>query len=195
MSRKGSGTGKRILIDLVLFIAILSAFTFLILPLVYPSLNTSNKSIVLQSKYEEFNSTCYISGDDTNWQMVTDTSLSITIHDQSKILGSFNGMGIFYITSYTGFLGVFINVSIGNADSRVIFIRYYQDTAVSPKNVYFPVDIEYMTKALPAGTYNVTVFWKFDNNPIVSGSQQFFFKVDTQTGSSHLRSLLVQELA
>jgi hypothetical protein len=195
MSRKGGSTGIRILIDLVLFIAILSAFTFLLLPLIYPTLNASNKGIVIQSKYEDFNSTCYITGDDTNWQMVTDTSLNITIHDQSRMLVSFNGMGIFYITSYTGYLGVLINVSIGNAGNRAIFIRYNQETAVSGTNIYYPVDIEYMTKALPAGTYKVQVFWKFDDNPTVPGTQQFFFKVDSQTGSSHLRSLLVQELA
>jgi hypothetical protein len=202
MSRKGGSTGIRILIDLVLFIAILSAFTFLLLPLIYPSLNASNNGsntpingIIIQSKYAEFNSTCYVTGDDTSWQMVTDTSLSITIQNQSKILVSFNGMGIFYITSYTGYLGVLINVSIGNAGNRAIFIRHNQDTAVSGTNVYYPVDIEYMTKALQASTYTVKVFWKFDNNPTVPGTQQFFFKVDSQTGSSHLRSLLVQELA
>jgi len=95
---------------------------------------------------------------------------------------------------FSGYIDVLINVSIKNAGNRTIRIRHHEPVALTTfKNVYYPLNIEFLTHGLTAGTYPVQVYWKFVFD--VTATHQFFFKLPSMTGDSHKRSLLVQELA
>ncbi len=195
--QKEKNTALRIIGNSLLFIVLLGGFSIFALPLMYPSLKETKDEDqhIIQTIYKEFDSEALITDAETTWSMVDDTELEISINEDSEILVSFTGVGGFGMEdTFTGFMEVLISVVVEDAGNRTIRIRHHEpDGLLSYKNVYFPFTIEYMTKELSEGTYNVQVYWRFLSNP--TGTNQFFFKTSGMTQYYHKRSLLVQELA
>ena len=74
-------------------VAIVAVLAFFMIPLVFPAVNTN--SILLQSKFGEWNSPAYLFDDQTaNYIKMTDTEINITTSGNSRISMTFSAIGL-----------------------------------------------------------------------------------------------------
>ena len=173
-------------------VAIVAVLGFFMIPLVYPAVNTN--SIVVQSKFGEWDSQAYIFDDQmANYIKMNDTEISITISGNSRISMTFSAIGLLSLQPTFNVRNSYnISLVIIGVSNRTYTVAYYDDSGATGayRQLTFNLYNNYVTQPLPAGTYNAAVYWKstFD----VSGSNSL--SVSHVPNWNRTRSLLVQEI-
>jgi len=197
-------TGKNIALigsNVILSVLVMSVVSIFILPPIIADLNpssngSSENGIVLQSKYQTYNTRADLfDNDPIGYVLMPNTTMLITIQSQSRISAVFSG---FYWLSIQGLnagdrVKFNISLNIGGVVQRVTWIRYdttaYTITQeLSGNHLY----LNYVTDPLPAGTYNISVLWTPEEDHV--GTSRITFNWDPDD-PPYLRSLWVQELA
>jgi len=165
MTKKGvfNMSGRKlvggILVSVTISVIIMSGLSFFVLPIVYPNMQ-QDEGIVLQSVYAEFHTEGIINYDNTTYQKVPDTEVSITIQENSKISATFYAMFFLVLGGpFTGSCVYNISLVVNGYGNQSYTIAYYKDgtgTRIIPINFY----VTYITGSLSAGTYLVEVYWK-----------------------------------
>ncbi|MCK4848686.1 MAG: hypothetical protein KAT16_06670 [Candidatus Heimdallarchaeota archaeon] len=194
-------TGKNfafIGLNVMLSVLIMSVVTIYVLPPIIEDLNTSNGSkdmgIVLQSKYELYDERASINDSETTGsQLIPNTTMLITIQNQSRISAVFSGYTYLVISSLDAGHLIHYNISliIEGVGHRDTYVRYRTtDHEVLTELSDFHIYMDFVTDPLPAGTYKVSVSWISHNDH--DGVSYLTFNWDPE---DPLRSLWVQELA
>jgi len=168
-------------------VAVMTLLTIFVFPMFMPGM----QSIVLQSIYVETSSQANIPDSQLTYQQIPDVEINITIKQNSRILATFAAEGSLTIAStLIGAVNFYIAIvieGVGNHTQRQHFYDGDGDGAIREFAVNL-FDI-YQTLSLPAGTYNVAIYWK--SNADATGSNSL--NLSTLAGN-RTRSLLVQEL-
>ncbi|MFW9780540.1 MAG: hypothetical protein ACFFE8_16990 [Candidatus Heimdallarchaeota archaeon] len=154
-------------------------------------LNDTN--LILQSLYLETSSKAQIFDENTTYQPIPNTSLSITIQDNSKISVEFSSIVILGRgPGQVGFMAMYIQIRVGSFSNRTLQPGYFFATAAASSESYFNyVHVYFETPPLSAGTYDITTHYK-TGSP-VAGSN--IYELSEGSGSlTFPRTLLVQEM-
>lgn len=197
-------TGKNIALigsNVFLSVLIMSVVSIFILPPIIadlnPSSNGSNENgIVLQSKYQRYNTRADLyDSDPIGYVLMPNTTILITIQAQSRISAIFSGYYWLSIQSVHAGNAVQFNISlniagVGQSETYIYYrtTAYNITTELSGNNI----DLYYFTDPLAAGTYNISVFWTPQADHDGTGRITFNWDPDDPP---YLRSLWVQELA
>jgi len=195
-------TGKNIALigsNVILSVLVMSVVSIFILPPIIADLNPSSNGsndtgIVLQSKYEMYDARASINDSETtSYQLVPDTTMLISVQNQSRISAVFSGYYYISISSMDAghILHYNLSLDIKGIGNRFTHVRYHTtDHNILTETTGFNMYLDYVTDPLPAGTYNVSVFWMSLNDH--DGTSYFTFNWDPEDA---LRALWVQELA
>lgn len=149
--------------------------------------------IILQSKYQEWNSEAYIWDDDTDYLKMEDTEINITIKQNSQISITFFAIALMTLdTTFDVRSSYNISLVIIGVSNRTFQIVYFDDSGAtgSYRQLTFNLYSTYISQSLSAGTYSCAIYWKstFD----ASGTNSL--SVGHVPTWNYTRSLLIQEL-
>jgi len=185
-------SGKEVVGSILISLILMSAIVFFALPFIFPGV--SEKNIVVQSKYAEWKTTAMIYDSETTaYKKISDTELNITIQESSSLAIVFSADAILHLSdTFTVKNSYFFSVVVEGVGNKTFFITYFDSSAAtgSIRELTYNLYVNYVTNPLPAGTYNVAVYWqsRFDAN----GSN---FLSLAHSGYNYSRSLWIQELS
>ena len=163
MANNSNAVGT-ILASVFITLLISGAGMYFGLPLVYPNIvndETMNGEVVIQSKYQEFNSTEVIWDDDLTPSMIPDTEMNITTQGNTKLSVSFNAM--VELTLVNGFDGgAFYEITLqidGVKQETVKIFEYHGEPINGQSEIPIYLQISFETGILPAANYNISVNW------------------------------------
>ena len=153
----------------------------------------AEKDLVLQYKYDEWNTAAYIwDHDDSSYMKMEDTEINITIEPDSRIYATFSAMALLSLDdSFAVRSSYNISLVVEDVVNRTIMVifydgapatSYYRETSV---NIY----INLVTEILPAGTYTVAIYWKSTFNAIGTNS----LSVAHAPKYNYTRTMFIQE--
>lgn len=195
-------SGKSVVGSIIASVIIMSALTYFALPFLFPVLRAENlayqedlvseEGILLQSKYGEWNSEAVLYDSNiSSYEKIPDTELQITIQENSSLNMVFSGMGLIYLdSSFSGAIVYKIALVVDGVDNRTLIVNYYDGNPTSGYHwLTYNLYMNFMTNPLPAGTYNISMFWISGQNP--SGDNSLIL---TNSNNNFTRTLLVQEI-
>jgi hypothetical protein len=173
-------------------VAIVALLGFFLMPIVFPAVNTS--SIVVQSKFGEWDSQAYIFDDQTaNYIKMPDTEINMTTGGNSRISMTFFAIGLLSLQPNFDIRNSYnISLVIVGVSNRTFEIAYYDDSGatLAYRQLTFDLYSTYVTQPLPAGTYTAAVYWKSTFDAADSNS----LSVSHASSWNRTRSLMVQEI-
>ncbi len=184
-------SGKEVVGSILISLILMSAIVFFALPFIFPGV--SEKNIVVQSKYAEWRTTAIIFDSETTaYTKISDTELNITIQESSSLAIIFTADAILTLSGTFNVKNrYFFSVVVEGVGNKTFFISYYDSSGATGayRQLTYNLYVNYVTNPLPAGTYNVAVYWqsRFD----ASGTN--FLKL-ADSGYNYSRSLWIQEL-
>lgn len=185
-------SGKEVVGSILISLILMSAIVFFALPFIFPGV--SEKNIVVQSKYAEWRTTAIIyDGETTAYKKISDTELNITIQESSSLAIVFTGDAILTLSgTFNGKNSYFISLVVEGVGNKTFFITYYDSSGAtgSIRQLTYNLYVNYITDPLPAGTYNVAVYWQSRWN--APGSNDLSL---AHSGYNYSRSLWIQELS
>ena len=183
----------------IISVLIIGALLFFIGPMLLPGLTEQDdelaeRDLVLQYKYDEWNTEAYIwDHDDSSYMKMEDTEINITIEQDSRIYATFSAMALLSLDdSFTVRNSYNISLVVEDVVNRTIMViyfdgapatSYYRETSV---NLF----INLVTDSLPAGTYTVAIYWKSTYNAIGTNS----LSVAHAPKYNYTRTMFIQEL-
>lgn len=183
----------------IISVLIIGALLFFIGPMLLPGLTEQDdelaeRDLVLQYKYDEWNTAAYIwDHDDSSYMKMEDTEINITIEQDSRIYATFSAMALLSLDdSFAGRSSYNISLVVEDVVNRTIMViffdsapatSYYRETSV---NLF----INLVTDSLPAGTYTVAIYWKSTYNAIGTNS----LSVAHAPKYNYTRTMFIQEL-
>ncbi len=183
-------SGKAVVGSIVTSVAIMSALMFFVMPMIFPVLQSG--TMVVQTKYEEFNSQCYIFDNVLTWQKMPDTEMNISIQQNSRLSVAFDGMAILSLDStFTVRSSYNVSLVIVGVTNRTIMVLYYDEAASTGdyRQLSYNLHLFLVTEPLNAGTYTITLYWISQFNAVGSNSLSL-----NHTDYNNTRSLFAQEL-
>jgi hypothetical protein len=172
-------------------VAIVAVLGFFLMPLIFPAVNTN--SIVVQSKFGEWNSPAYVFDDQLNYIKMTDTEINITTGGNSRISMTFSAIGLLTLQPNFNVRNSYnISLVVVGVSNRTFEVAYYDNSGatLAYRQLTFNLYSNYVTQPLPAGTYTTAVYWKSTFNATDTNS----LSVSHATTWNRTRSLLVQEI-
>jgi hypothetical protein len=173
-------------------VAIVAVLAFFMIPLVFPAVNTN--SILLQSKFGEWNSPAYLFDDQTaNYIKMTDTEINITTSGNSRISMTFSAIGLLSLNPNFNIRNSYnISLVVVGVSNRTFEVAFYDDSGatLSYRQLTLNLYSNYVSQPLPAGTYTTAVYWKSTFDAADSNS----LSVSHATTWNRTRSLFVQEI-
>jgi len=185
-------SGKEVVGSILISLILMSAIVFFALPFIFPGV--SEKNIVVQSKYAEWRTTAMIYDSETTaYTKISDTELNITIQESSSLAIIFSADAILHLSSTFNIKNsYFISVVVEGVGNKTFFISYFDSGGAtgSIRQLTYNLYVNYVTNPLPAGTYNVAVYWqsRYNANGVNSLSL-------AHSGYNYSRSLWIQELS
>ncbi len=183
----------------IISVLIIGALLFFIGPMLLPGLTEQDdelaeRDLILQYKYDEWNTAAYIwDHDDSSYMKMEDTEINITIEQDSRIYATFSAMALLSLDdSFTVRNSYNISLVVEDVVNRTIMViffdsapatSYYRETSV---NLF----INLVTDSLPAGTYTVAIYWKSTYNAIGTNS----LSVAHAPKYNYTRTMFIQEL-
>ena len=146
-----------------------AGIAFVVLPTVYPSLQTTPTSPqttekgVVQVVEKSWQDESYIFDSNLNWQLMNKTQISFTIGNNSRILAQFSAPFLLSLdSSFTVKSNYEVALVIEGIVNSSVPIIYYDDSASTGnyRQLSFFPTLTFETGVLSAGTYNCTVQWK-----------------------------------
>lgn len=170
---------------------IMGGFIYFGLPMIFPHVEEGN--VVLQTKYGEWDTPAYIFDDELSSKKMNDTELSITISENSRIHAAFSAMALLSLYPVFTVKCVFnVSLVVQGVTERIMVVAYYDGNPSYPhyRQLTFNLYINLISQPLPAGTYDIAVFWVsgFDANGANSLS------VAHAPTYNYTRTLLLQEI-
>ncbi len=191
-------------------VIIVGAGVYIGLPLLYPSLKdeneneyvtqedfnylTENNGILIQSKFQQFTTACYINSSQVTPIPIPATTMDFTIQNNSKITVLFAVPTVVSVSStfqgYTAYTIVLGIDGIGNTTAMVRNFDHNSDIT-NVRQYCDHLYIYYETEALPAGTYHIQTFYYSE---VDVGTLNTFVLSSTAQPEKYPRSLLAHEL-
>jgi hypothetical protein len=173
-------------------VAIVAVLAFFMIPLVFPAVNTN--SIVVQSKFGEWDSPAYIFDDQTsNYIKMTDTEINITTEGNSRISMTLFAIGLLSLQPNFNVRNSYnISLVVVGVSNRTFEVAYFDNSGATGAYRQLTLNLysNYVTQSLPAGTYTTAVYWKSTFNATDTNS----LSVSHATTWNRTRSLIVQEI-
>jgi len=124
--------------------------------------NLTEQDLVLQYKYQEWNSTAIITHDDLVYEKMNETELSITIQENSRLMITYSSMAKLWLSYFfTGSVAYSISLVVEGVGNRTFSIIHF-DIAPSPgawfRDLTYNLNTDYLTGPLSAGTYDITMY-------------------------------------
>ena len=160
------GKAGAIITSVVLSIIITGGASYLLLPFVYPNMKgsfiTEDNGIVVQSIYTEINTPCNITDGNLTYSKIPDTEASMTIRNNSRISVTFDVIFNMALDPSFSFAAIYnISIVVSGWGNKTYSILYYLDGAGGvARMVPIHFHATFITDPLPAGSYQVEVYWK-----------------------------------
>ena len=151
---------KEIIASVAISILILAPTTYFVLPLLYPDMKDGG---TVQFAYEEFDDRAFILDDVDTFELINQTTLSITTSGKSFLSLLYAMPAVFSIVdTMTGAIQIEIALTVSGAGNRTTKVAYYRQLSTPGSYSEIPADvtITYVTGELSAGTYTISVYWK-----------------------------------
>ncbi|QEE16263.1 hypothetical protein DSAG12_02093 [Promethearchaeum syntrophicum] len=134
------------------------------LPLLFPNIvngETTNGEVVIQSKYQEFNSSDQIRDDDLIPSKMLDTEMNITTQGNTKLSVSFDvQLTLLLSDNFNGGAFYHITLQIEGVKNETVELSEYYNGPIGELVQYTKyIEISFETGNLPASTYNISVLW------------------------------------
>ncbi len=153
------------------------------LPILYPNLNAdldnyiedgdlTDEGILLQTKYFEVQTNFAIGDTEFDAIKIPDTEVNITTTGNSKLSVAFEGAFYLLLSSaFEGYAVYNITLDIAGVDQRATRIEFFEEiSSGSACQIPCNLHISFETGILPAGTYEISVYWKSIVSPAAGTS-------------------------
>jgi len=138
------------------------------LPVIFPNITEEpptyvDEGILFQSIYEEFDTNAYINDNALTYSEMPDTTLDISIQNNSRISVTFSAVGLLHIDDLFNIKVKFlIALQVEGVGNRTFTIIYYDNGGAVgyDREVVHTLHYIYVTDPLSAGTYSIKVYWK-----------------------------------
>lgn len=171
--------------------AILVSFAlgYFVLPLLVSTPTPSG--VIRQVQSVQSNTEAYIYSNTYNWSNVPDMSLIVTTSHSSRLQTTFTSpVDITLLPSSSGRAMWNFSIVIAGVGNRNGTIGYLSQASLSDYvQLYETFTLQFTTTTIPAGSYNVTVYWASHSQI----SQVCFMQLSSAT-FNYTRSLTVEEL-
>ncbi|MFW9877307.1 MAG: hypothetical protein ACFFG0_29805 [Candidatus Thorarchaeota archaeon] len=186
-----------IIVSILCSVLITAGLLYFIGPVILPDLNEvstlEEKDLVLQYKYQEWDSDAWVTDYNVVYQKINDTELSITIQENSKLYISFSSMAYLWLSyDFANYSAYSVSLVVEGVGNRTFFITHYDPrptTGLIYQKLTYNLNIDYFTGPLSAGTYNITMYWK----SLYDSTEYTYLSVADNT-YDNIRSLWVMEL-
>ena len=161
---KKSNTVGIIFASVFITLIISGAGIYFGLPLLYPNIvnnETLNNEVVVQSKYQEINSTDLLWDYNLTPKLMKDTEMNITTQGNTKLSVSFDAQFELLLVDtfeYTAYYNITLQIE-GVKQETVRIAEYRGEPIVGEEHLFIYLQISFETGILPAGTYDISVIW------------------------------------
>ena len=188
----GKGVVGSVIGSVILSVVITSALIYFMAPVFLPT--STERDVVLQYQYGEWNSPAYIYDDDLVYEKMNDTEITITIEQDSRLFVEFSAIALLALDS-TFTVRSSYNVSLivaGVTNRTMMVLYYYGGPAIGQyRELTYNLHMNLVTQPLPTGTYTIEVFWKSTFNATGNANSLSVAHAPTY---NYTRTLFVQEL-
>jgi hypothetical protein len=161
----------------------------------FPGVDTKNN--LIQTQYGEWNSPAYIYDNQLSYVKMTDTELNVTTSGNSRLLATFSAMSIMTLgPDFRYRVGYNISLIVHGIGNRTIQADFFDGSPATSytRQISIGLFINFMTPNLPAGTYNINVYWKSGFNANGTTNSLSVAHIGVSSDYNFTRTLLVQEL-
>ena len=161
---KKSNTVGIIFASVFITLIISGAGIYFGLPLLYPNIvnnETLNNEVVVQSKYQEINSTDLLWDYNLTPKLMKDTEMNITTQGNTKLSVSFDAQFELLLVDtfeYTAYYNITLQIE-GVKQETIRISEYRGEPIVGEEHLFIYLQISFETGILPAGTYDISVIW------------------------------------
>ena len=161
---KKSNTVGIIFASVFITLIISGAGIYFGLPLLYPNIvnnETLNNEVVVQSKYQEINSTDLLWDYNLTPKLMKDTEMNITTQGNTKLSVSFDAQFELLLVDtfeYTAYYNITLQIE-GVKQETIRISEYRGEPIVGEEHLFKYLQISFETGILPAGTYDISVIW------------------------------------
>ena len=223
-------SGKEFIGSIAISLITMGAITLFILPQLYPVIQTStdniqtdisslqsdveglesditdlqseSNGILLQTKKLVINDHAEITEENTTLQLMTNTSVQITVQQDSRVNARFSGVFRLAVKSTAVKRADYqITLMLQGVTGQTTHISYWDHLGSTTNTIYltYIVYIEFLTDSLDAGTYTIAVWWQslYDHpsDPLIY-SRLYASDIDNvQPYNDYSRTIIVQELS
>ncbi len=180
---------KEIIASVAISILVLAPTAFFVLPLVYPDMKDGG---TVQYVYEEFDDRAFIVDSDDTFELINQTTLSVTTKGKSLLSILLVMPAVLTLSDLlVGGLQFEIALTVSGVGNRTSKVAYY---AAAPSGIYqeipASISLTYVTEELTAGTYIISVYGKslYD----LPGSSALIF--NNPPNFDYIRSISVEEI-
>lgn len=150
---------KEIIASVAISILILAPTTFFVLPLLYPDMKDGG---TIQFVYEEFDSLAFCPDSVDDYELINQTTLTISTQGKSLLSIRFVMQAILAMgNTMVGALQFEIALTVSGVGNRTLKVAYYQHFSTGVYHeIPADVTIDFATDVLAQGTYIIGVYWK-----------------------------------
>ncbi|MFX1569082.1 MAG: hypothetical protein ACFFCV_12025 [Promethearchaeota archaeon] len=186
-----------IIVSIICSVLITAGLLYLIGPVLLPELNKvsilEENDLVLQYKYQEWDTDAWVTDYNVAYQKMNDTELSITIQENSHLYVSFSSVSYLWLSySFANYSAYSISLVVEGVGNRSFSIVHYDPrptVGLIMQEYTYNLNIEYLTGPLSAGTYNIAMYWMS-----LYDSTEYTYLSVADPGYDNTRSLWVMEL-
>ena len=181
---------KEMIAGAALSILILAPTTYFVLPLLYPDMKDGG---TIQFVYEEFDDRSFIYDSTSTFELVNQTTLTITTSGKSFLSILYVMPAVISITEdMSGALQFEVSLVVSSVGNKTIKVAYFRQLATPGSYSEIPAEvvINYVTESLDEGTYTIGVYWRSVWDP-TGGSSLI---TNNPPNFSYNRSLQVEEI-
>ena len=157
----GKGVVGSILGSVILSIVIMSGLLYFMAPIFLPI--SSEQDLVLQYKYDEWNSAAYIFDDDLSYQKMEDTEITIDINQDSRLFVEFSAIALLALdNSFSVRTSYDVSLVVTGVTNRTFMVLYFDNepSGGNFRELTYNMHINLLTQSLPIGTYTIEVYWR-----------------------------------
>lgn len=187
----GKGVAASIIGSVLFSVILMSTLLYFIAPILLPAAHEQN--IVVQYRYEEWNSPAYIFDNEMTYKKMEDTQIDLIINHESRLYVEFSAIALLALDSiFTTRSSYNVTLVVTGVTNRTMMVLYYYGgpSIGEYREITYNLNVNLMNQPLPAGMYSIEVYWRstFDTTGTNSLS------VAHAPTYNYTRTLFVQEL-
>ena len=175
--------------SVIVSLLIMAPLAYFVLPVLYPDMKDGG---TVQLVYQEFNATAYILDSTNDFELINQTSLTISTQGESQL-------SILYVMQCVLSLGynmygavhyeiALVVSGVGNRTLKVAY--YHQYDTGNYTEIPADVTINYVTGTLAAGNYTIGVYWRSVYDAVGGNS----LIAHTTPNYEYVRTLQIEEI-